>query len=67
MFTKSNYVVYNGQVGGVYKYWIDCYAQASGYQDCVVRLHDTLQEGVDAWSAFSNSCTINSNSTLFIF
>lgn len=44
-------------MGGVYTNWIDCYAQASGYQDCVVRLHDTAQEGIDAWSVFSISCT----------
>lgn len=48
MLSKSNksYVVYNGRVGGVYPNWICCYAQASGYQDCVIRLHDTVEEGI---------------------
>jgi viroplasmin and RNaseH domain-containing protein len=45
---KKSYVVYNGFKTGVYTSWIDCYAQANTYKDCVVRLYDTIRDGENA-------------------
>jgi ribonuclease HI len=53
---KKSYVVYNGRKTGVYTSWIDCYAQANTYKDCVVRLYDTVRDGENAWNAYSGRC-----------
>jgi viroplasmin and RNaseH domain-containing protein len=53
---KKSYVVYNGFKTGVYTSWIDCYAQANTYKDCVVRLYDTIRDGENACNHFSLNC-----------
>jgi ribonuclease HI len=53
---KKCYVVYNGRKTGLYTNWIDCYAQASGYTDYVVRLYDNITDGENAWNAYSSNC-----------
>jgi viroplasmin and RNaseH domain-containing protein len=44
--SKKSYVVYNGRKNGMYTNWVDCYAQAYGYQDCVVRLYKNVKPGM---------------------
>jgi hypothetical protein len=41
----------------VYTSWIDCYAQAHGYTDCVVRLYDSVSDGKNAWESYNLSTT----------
>jgi viroplasmin and RNaseH domain-containing protein len=41
---KKTYVVYNGRRTGIYSSWVDCYAQANSYKDCVVRLYDSPRD-----------------------
>jgi ribonuclease HI len=53
---KKSYVVYNGRKTGIYTSWIDCYAQANNYKDCVVRLYDTVRDGNNAWNEYSSNC-----------
>ena len=53
---RKSYVVYNGRKTGVYTNWIDCYAQASNYKDCVVRLYDTLRDGENSWNSYYLNC-----------
>jgi ribonuclease HI len=53
---KKSYVVYNGRKNGVYTSWVDCYAQANGFADCVVRLYDCVREGQQAWQSYSLNC-----------
>jgi ribonuclease HI len=54
---KKSYVVYNGRKNGVYTSWVDCYAQANGYTDCVVRLYDSVRDGEEAWNSYRLNCT----------
>jgi viroplasmin and RNaseH domain-containing protein len=44
--------MYIGRKTGVYTNWIDCYAQANGYEDCIVRLYDNVKEGENAWEIY---------------
>jgi ribonuclease HI len=53
---KKCYVVYNGHKSGIYTSWIDCYAQANGYKDCVVRLYDSIRDGKNSWDAYNVNC-----------
>jgi hypothetical protein len=53
---KKSYVVYNGRKTGIYTSWVDCYAQANNYKDCVVRLYDTLRDGQNAWNTYNSNC-----------
>jgi viroplasmin and RNaseH domain-containing protein len=50
---KKTYVVYNGRRTGIYSSWVDCYAQANSYKDCVVRLYDSPRDAKNSWDAYS--------------
>jgi viroplasmin and RNaseH domain-containing protein len=49
--------MYIGRKTGVYTNWIDCYAQANGYEDCIVRLYDNVKEGENAWEIYRKKIT----------